>query len=142
MHTDVSIHHYSIGQRAIVKVPHQRGGKMTLCAAISHCGVLHHLATLGPFNIQHFLTFLGGHWDVLFECEQQDHEQGEPPVYYSCPLRYPQYNKLPSKVPPQYDKVPSKVPPQYGKVPPQYDKVPSKVPPQYDKVPSIGAPRV
>ena len=61
-----------IGQRAIVGVPGQRGGNVTLCAAISNHGVLHHHATLGPYNTEHLLTFLGGLWDVLltvfFKC--------------------------------------------------------------------------
>ncbi|XP_025758063.1 uncharacterized protein LOC112843505 isoform X2 [Oreochromis niloticus] len=47
-----------IGQRAIVHVPGQRGGNITLCAAISLRGLLHHHAKLGPYNSQHILTFL------------------------------------------------------------------------------------
>ncbi|XP_039606480.1 uncharacterized protein LOC120527295 [Polypterus senegalus] len=35
-----------IGQRAIVGVPGQRGGNVTLCAAISNHGVVHHQANL------------------------------------------------------------------------------------------------
>ncbi|KAL4003969.1 receptor-type tyrosine-protein phosphatase U [Sarotherodon galilaeus] len=53
--------HNVIGQRAIVHVPGQRGGNITLCAAISLRGLLHHHAKLGPYNSQHILTFL----DVL-----------------------------------------------------------------------------
>ena len=34
-----------IGQRATVNVPGQRGGNITLCAAISLQGLLHHHAT-------------------------------------------------------------------------------------------------
>jgi len=37
-----------IGQRAVVEVPGQRGVNVTLCAALSNQGVLHHHATLGP----------------------------------------------------------------------------------------------
>lgn len=70
-----------IGQRAIVEVPGQRGGNVTLCAAISNGGVLHHHATLGPYNTDHLLTFLGGLRDVWFEREQQDHQQAVHPVY-------------------------------------------------------------
>lgn len=39
-----------IGQRAIVEVPGQQGGNVTICAAISNHGVLHHHVTLGPYN--------------------------------------------------------------------------------------------
>ncbi|GAA6078851.1 uncharacterized protein LOC113635738, partial [Tachysurus ichikawai] len=82
-----------IGQRAIVEVPGQRCGKVTLCAV----GVIHHHATLGPYNTDHLLTFLGGLRDVLFECEQQDHQQAVHPVYvvvcdnvsFHCGVRIP-----------------------------------------------------
>ncbi len=37
-----------IGHRAIINVPGQRGGNITMCAAISQNGVVHHHATLGP----------------------------------------------------------------------------------------------
>ncbi len=39
-----------IGHRAIVCVPGQRGGNVTLCAAISNHGVVHHHANLGPYK--------------------------------------------------------------------------------------------
>lgn len=39
-----------IGQRAIKNVPGQRGGNITMCAAITQNRVLHHNATLGPYN--------------------------------------------------------------------------------------------
>ncbi|GAA6099147.1 uncharacterized protein LOC113635738, partial [Tachysurus ichikawai] len=64
-----------IGQHAIVGVPGQRGGNVTLCAAISNRGVLYHHATLGPYNTEHLLTFLGGLRDVLLEREHQDYQQ-------------------------------------------------------------------
>lgn len=70
-----------IGQRAIVAVPGQRGGNITLCAAISNHGVLHHHATLGPYNTQRLLTFLSDLRDVVLGREQQDHEQAGHPVY-------------------------------------------------------------
>ncbi|XP_049336457.1 uncharacterized protein LOC125802431 [Astyanax mexicanus] len=70
-----------IGQRAIVTVPGQRGGNVTLCAAISNHGVLHHHATLGPYNTQHLLTFLSDLRDIVLGFQQQDHEQTEHPVY-------------------------------------------------------------
>ncbi|XP_019213444.1 uncharacterized protein LOC102077558 [Oreochromis niloticus] len=47
-----------IGQRATTEVHGQRGGKITMCAAISDNGVLTHIPLLGPYNTQHLLTFL------------------------------------------------------------------------------------
>lgn len=47
-----------IGQRAIVGVPGQRGGNVTLCAAISNHGVVHHHANLGPYNTHQLFIFL------------------------------------------------------------------------------------
>lgn len=47
-----------IGHRAIINVPGQRGGNITMCAAISQNGVLHHHAILGPYNTAHIITFL------------------------------------------------------------------------------------
>lgn len=47
-----------IGQRATIDVPGQRGGNITMCAAISENGVLTHIPCLGPYNTQHLLTFL------------------------------------------------------------------------------------
>ncbi len=46
------------GHRAIVDVPGQRGGNVTLCAAISNHGVVHHHANLGPYNTHPLLNFL------------------------------------------------------------------------------------
>ncbi|XP_016372823.1 uncharacterized protein LOC107712180 [Sinocyclocheilus rhinocerous] len=57
-----------IGQRAILHVPGQRGGNITLCAAISLRGLLHHHAKLGPYNAQHIITFL----DALHDAVGQD----------------------------------------------------------------------
>ncbi len=47
-----------IGQRAITNVPGQRGGNITMCAAITQNGVLHHNATLGPYNTMQFTQCL------------------------------------------------------------------------------------
>lgn len=66
-----------IGQRAIVEVPGQRGGNVTICAAISNHGVLHHHVTLGPYNTQHLLMFLANLRDILFELQVQDHQGQE-----------------------------------------------------------------
>lgn len=57
-----------IGQRAIVHVPGQRGGNITLCAAISLRGLLYHHAKLGPYNTEHIITFL----DALHDAAVQD----------------------------------------------------------------------
>lgn len=48
-------------------IPGQRGGNITLCAAISLRGLLHHHAKLGPYNAQH-ITFL----DALHDAVGQD----------------------------------------------------------------------
>lgn len=56
-----------IGQRAIVHVPGQRGGNITLCAAISLRGVLHHHAKLGPYNTQEILIFLDALHDIVIQ---------------------------------------------------------------------------
>lgn len=49
----------------------QRGGNVTLCAAIGNQGVLHLHPTLGPYNMQHLLTLLCGLQDVLIDPVQQ-----------------------------------------------------------------------
>ncbi|CAL9699122.1 unnamed protein product [Knipowitschia caucasica] len=51
-----------IGERATIDVPGQRGGNITMCAAISENGVLGHIPLLGPYNTQHLLAFL----DILY----------------------------------------------------------------------------
>ena len=47
-----------IGHRAILNVPGQRGGNITMCAAITQNGVLHLHPYLSPYNTVHILTFL------------------------------------------------------------------------------------
>lgn len=61
-----------IGQRAIVEVPGQRGGNITMCAAINHQGILHHHSTLGPYNTAHLITFLDTLHNILTPAEQMD----------------------------------------------------------------------
>lgn len=51
--------HNIIGQRAVVDVPGQRGGNITMCAAISENGMATHIPSLGPYNSQKLLIFLG-----------------------------------------------------------------------------------
>ncbi len=51
---------------------------MTLCAAISHHGVLHHHATLGPYNTQHLLDFLNHLYCSII---QQEPGRAEQPQY-------------------------------------------------------------
>jgi len=60
-----------IGQRAIVEVSGQRGGNVTICAASNHA-VLHHHATLGPYNTQHLLRFMVNLRDILFQQQGQE----------------------------------------------------------------------
>lgn len=64
-----------IGQRAIINVPGQRGGNVTMCAAITQNGVLHHHATLGPYNTAHMLTFLEAIHNMLVPDQNPDPEQ-------------------------------------------------------------------
>ncbi|XP_019216442.2 uncharacterized protein LOC109202777 [Oreochromis niloticus] len=47
-----------IGHRAIINVPGQRGGNITMCAAISQNGVVHHHATIRPYNTAHIYDML------------------------------------------------------------------------------------
>ena len=47
-----------IGHGAIINVPGQRGGNITLCPAITQNGVLLCHASMGPYNTPHILTFL------------------------------------------------------------------------------------
>ncbi|KAL0153765.1 hypothetical protein M9458_050881, partial [Cirrhinus mrigala] len=54
-----------IGHRAIINVPGQRGGNITMCAAISQKGVVHHHATIGPYNTAHIIAFLDTLHDML-----------------------------------------------------------------------------
>lgn len=55
-----------ISQRAIVEVPGQRGGNITMCAAITHH------ATLGPYNTTHLITFLDTLHNTLIPPDQVD----------------------------------------------------------------------
>ncbi|XDV38245.1 hypothetical protein PO909_007692 [Leuciscus waleckii] len=59
--------HNVTGQRAIVHVPGQRRGNITLCAAVSLQGLLHHHAKLGPYNSQHILTFLDALHNIVVQ---------------------------------------------------------------------------
>lgn len=61
-----------IGHRATVDVPGQRGGNITMCAAISEHGVLTRIPIIGPYNTQHLLTFL----DTLYRDLIPDDERG------------------------------------------------------------------
>ncbi|KAJ4940174.1 hypothetical protein JOQ06_026483 [Pogonophryne albipinna] len=61
-----------IGQRATVFVPGQRGGNITLCAAISTQGVLAHIPVMGAYNSQRVLAFLDVLYDRLVPPEERD----------------------------------------------------------------------
>lgn len=54
-----------IGHRATVDVPGQRGGNISMCAAISNNGIIHHVPTIGPYNTARLLDFLGGLYNAL-----------------------------------------------------------------------------
>lgn len=68
-----------IGHRAIIDVPGQRGGNITMCAAISNThGVLHRHANLGPYNTAHILPFLDRLHNILIPAERMndaDHQE-------------------------------------------------------------------
>ncbi|XP_073474085.1 uncharacterized protein [Aquarana catesbeiana] len=60
-----------IGHRATLDVPGQRGGNITMCAAISENGVATHIPSLGPYNTQKLLIFLDRlHLDLIPENER------------------------------------------------------------------------
>lgn len=61
-----------IGHRATINVPGQRGGNITMCAAISQNGVVHHHATLGPYNTAHIITFLDTLHDILTNVQRPE----------------------------------------------------------------------
>ncbi len=61
-----------IGHRAIVNVPGQLGRNITTCAAITQNGVLHHHATLGPYNTNHIIHFLDAAHDMLVQRLQNE----------------------------------------------------------------------
>nr|XP_023693770.1 uncharacterized protein LOC111857305 [Paramormyrops kingsleyae] len=61
-----------IGHRAIVNVPGQRGGNITLCAAISQNGVLHRHANLGPYNTDLILIFLNRLHHIITAANQRN----------------------------------------------------------------------
>ncbi len=61
-----------IGHRAIINVPGQRGGNITLCAAITQNGVLHHHANLGPYNANLILAFLHRLHEIVTALNQVD----------------------------------------------------------------------
>ncbi len=65
--------------RAGRDVPGQRGGNITMCAAISSMhGVLHRHANLGPYNTGHILTFLDRLHNILIPPERMndaDHQR-------------------------------------------------------------------
>ncbi|KAI5100952.1 hypothetical protein C0J45_9938 [Silurus meridionalis] len=68
-----------VGQRAVVNVPGQCGENITLCSAISVQGVLHHLATLGPYNTGQIIVFL----DALHAVVQDKPQQPRPSHYHN-----------------------------------------------------------
>lgn len=59
--------HNVIGQRAIIELPGQRGGNVTINAAISSYGVLHNHVIVEPYNNKLLATFMDGLQDALLE---------------------------------------------------------------------------
>nr|XP_029480639.1 uncharacterized protein LOC115103815 [Oncorhynchus nerka] len=77
-----------IGHRAIVNVPGQRGGNITMCAAVGQQGVPHHHANLGPYNTALLITFLDTLHGILIPDEQRGGPEqlvDRPPTIY-CPI--------------------------------------------------------
>ncbi|XP_051238676.1 uncharacterized protein LOC127353457 [Dicentrarchus labrax] len=62
-----------IGHRATVDVPGQRGGNITMGAAISKNGVLTHILIIGPYNTERLVTFL----DTLYRDPIPEEERGQ-----------------------------------------------------------------
>ncbi len=56
-----------IGQGQLCTSQGSAGGNITLCAAISLRGLLHHHAKLGPYNSQHILTFLDALHNIVVQ---------------------------------------------------------------------------
>lgn len=50
----------------------QRGGNITMCAAINYHGVVHHRATLSPNNTARLITFLDTLQNTLIPSDQLD----------------------------------------------------------------------
>ncbi len=53
-------------------MPGQRGGNITICAAITQNGVLHHHANLGPYNASLILAFLHRLHEIVTALNQVD----------------------------------------------------------------------
>ncbi|KAK3539731.1 hypothetical protein QTP70_012878 [Hemibagrus guttatus] len=64
-----------IGHRAILNVPGQRGGNITMCAAITQNGILHRRAGLGPDNTAHIIPFLDRLHNIVTAEQQMDAKQ-------------------------------------------------------------------
>lgn len=62
-----------IGQRATVEVPGQRGGNITMCAAMANDGLLLNTPLIGPYNTERLIAFLEQLYAQLVPAEQ-----GEP----------------------------------------------------------------
>lgn len=61
-----------IGHRATIGTPGQRGGNITMCAAISENGVSTHIPHIGPYNTQLLLSFL----NTLYRDLIPEHQRG------------------------------------------------------------------
>lgn len=56
---------------AIIEVPGQHGGNVTICTPISSYGDVHLYVTAGPYNTDLLLTALDGLWDASLGHEQR-----------------------------------------------------------------------
>ncbi|KAL6458786.1 hypothetical protein MHYP_G00322580 [Metynnis hypsauchen] len=67
--------------RATVDVPGQRGGNITMGAAISENGVLTHIPIIGPYNTEHLVTFLDTLYRDLIHERERDQIGDDLPKY-------------------------------------------------------------
>ena len=70
-----------IGHRATIDVPGQRGGNVTMCAAISENGVTAHIPLIGPYNTQRLLALLEILYGNLIPEDERGFVRADLPVY-------------------------------------------------------------
>lgn len=59
-----------IGHRIILSLRGQRGGHITMNAAIMQNGVHHHHTSIDSYNMAHIFTFLDGLHNIITEYDQ------------------------------------------------------------------------
>lgn len=70
-----------IGHRATADVSGQWGGNIMMCAPIADHSVLTHIPLIGPYNTQHFLTFLDTLYRDLIPDDKRGLIQNDLPKY-------------------------------------------------------------